>query len=59
MRTLFARLLAKADMRRICIHDLRHTYSTPRGSVLRLLHSLDDHADNVRRFRDSQVDFPS
>jgi integrase len=28
MRTVFARLLAKADMRQICIHDLRHTYST-------------------------------
>ena len=28
VRTVFARLLAKADMRQICIHDLRHTYST-------------------------------
>jgi len=27
-RTVFARLLAKADMREIRIHDLRHTYST-------------------------------
>jgi integrase len=28
VRTVFARLLAKADIRQICIHDLRHTYST-------------------------------
>jgi integrase len=28
VRTVFARLLAKADMRQSCIHDLRHTYST-------------------------------
>jgi integrase len=28
VRTVFARLLAKADMRQIGIHDLRHTYST-------------------------------
>ena len=28
MRTVFARLLAKADMRQICIHYPRHTYST-------------------------------
>jgi hypothetical protein len=28
VRTVFARLLAKAHMRQICIHDLRHTYST-------------------------------
>ena len=28
VRTVFARLLAKADMRQICIHDLRQTYST-------------------------------
>ena len=28
VRTVFARLLAKADMRQICIHDLRHMYST-------------------------------
>jgi integrase len=27
VRTVFVRLLAKADMRQICIHDLRHTYS--------------------------------
>jgi hypothetical protein len=25
VRTVFARLLTKADMRQICIHDLRHT----------------------------------
>jgi integrase len=29
VRTMSARLLAKADIRQICIHDLRHTYSTP------------------------------
>jgi integrase len=28
VRTVFARLLAKADIRQICIHDLRHPYST-------------------------------